>query len=98
MLSLTYILLHFELGEVKGIAVSEKWVTDIKVAAKNVFGRVLDNQVPFDRGVEFDGKLVLMLVLPIRFANLKAADLASVSDYSSNRYVFFFFLTIDLLV
>jgi hypothetical protein len=68
-------------GAVKGVAVKSEWITDISLSAKSKFGNGRDCGVVMKKdGISFDEPLVFMLlVLPIRFANLKAADVATVS-------------------
>jgi hypothetical protein len=73
-------LSDLEKGAVKGVAVKSEWITDISNAAKMKFGDGIDCGVVIKKdGVSFNEHLVFMLVLPIRFANLKAVDVATVS-------------------
>jgi hypothetical protein len=69
-------------GAVKSVAVSSEWVANIKESARNKLGNDRDHGPEFKRdGIAFDGTLVLMLVLPVRLANLKAADMVAVSKH-----------------
>jgi hypothetical protein len=68
------------LDAIKGVAVSSEWVEKIKEAAKIKYGSGKDGPTVTDMKITFDGTLVLLLVLPIRFANLKAVDITSVSS------------------
>jgi len=64
---------------VKGTAVSSTWLNDIIATSQSKLREEGDESTPNRKGISIDAKLVLMLVLPIRFANLKATDLVAVS-------------------
>lgn len=64
----------------KGTAVSSTWQNDIIATSQSKLREEGDESTPNRKGISIgDAKLVLMLVLPIRFANLKATDLVAVS-------------------
>jgi hypothetical protein len=65
--------------EVKGTAVSLTWLNNIIATSQMKLRGEGDELSPNRKGISIDAKLVLMLVLPIPFANLKATDLAAVS-------------------
>jgi len=60
---------------VTGVAVSSEWGPRIMKAAQGLFGK--DAVSP--QGFVFNEKLPLVLVKPIRFANLRAIDIRTVS-------------------
>jgi hypothetical protein len=67
-------------GSVKGVAVKSEWITDMLHTAKLKFGDGADTGSVIKKdGISFSEHLVFMLVLPIRFANLKAVDVGTVS-------------------
>jgi hypothetical protein len=61
---------------VKGTAVASNWGSDITKKAESAFG---SNVSP--EGIVFDKRFPLILVLPVRFANLKAVDVNAVRTY-----------------
>jgi hypothetical protein len=68
---------------VKGDAVCSEQVNNIIKLAMNKLGNERDCGPVIKRdGISFDGKIVLMLVLSIRFANLKVADVITVAKYT----------------
>jgi hypothetical protein len=71
-------------GMVKGVAVSSQWVPNLQEAARKKLGTDDDTgKYIIRKGIAFDEKLVFMLVLPIRFSNLKASDVTNVSKVCS---------------
>ena len=73
-------LFDLKTGSVKGVAVKSEWISDMTNSAKLKLGDGLDSGgVTKKDGVSFNEHLVFLLVLPIRFANLKAVDVGTVS-------------------
>jgi len=71
---------------VKGTAVASDWAIDITKKAESMFG---SNTSP--EGIIFDERMPLILVLPVRFANLKAVDVTAVrncllSNFFGNQF------------
>ena len=62
----------------KGVAARSEFVDAIVNKGKSLFSK--ENKVN-NYGIEFDSKFVLLIVQPIRFANLKASDINSVSSH-----------------
>jgi hypothetical protein len=80
-------LFDLKTGSVKGVAVKSEWISDMSNYAKMKFGDGVDSGAVIKKdGVSFNEHLVFMLVLPIRFANLKAVDVGTVS-YVWLRYL-----------
>jgi len=70
--------------EVKTCAAMSKWTKDIVRKVKWINCELAEENNTEDalnvyKGVTFDERVTLMLVLPIRFANLKAANVTTVS-------------------
>ena len=67
----------------KGTASSSTWLPKVKEQARVHF-RIRDySDIITADGVVFDESLVLMLVLPIRYSNLKSADVMNVNILSN---------------
>ena len=58
---------------VKGTAVNSMWPQQFRERAKAAYGGIEKD------GVVFDESSVLLMILPIRFANLKSSDINNVS-------------------
>jgi|FrelakmetLWP11LW_1041352.scaffolds.fasta_scaffold11106_2 hypothetical protein len=64
--------------EVKATAVSSTWLPKIIEAARSKYKISEDKTVEKD-GIVFDERMILLLVLPIRYNNLRTADVNNVS-------------------
>ena len=58
---------------VKGTAVNSMWPQQFRECARAAYGAIEKD------GVVFDESSVLLMILPIRFANLKSSDINNVS-------------------
>ena len=67
----------------KGVAARSEFVDAIVNKGKSLFSKENKDfpEKVNNYGVEFDSKFVLLIVQPIRFANLKASDINSVSSH-----------------
>jgi hypothetical protein len=63
---------------VKDVAVSSSWLGLIQKEAKKKY-KFAEGTFEKD-GIAFNERLVLLLVLPIRYSNLKSSDVANVSN------------------
>ena len=72
--------------KVKHIATSTHWLDNIQDCVKkmNPEKRTVYEKV----GVGFDQRLVLMLVMPIRYCNLKSSDINNVSFICVGMFLF----------
>lgn len=66
--------------EVKGVAASSSWLGIIWAKANKVY-KFKEKKIETyeEDGIAFDEHLILCLVLPIHYANLKSSDLINVS-------------------
>ena len=61
----------------KGTAISTSWVVDIQQAYDKLDTKTKAEYAKF--GITFNKGLVLMLILPICYANLRSSDVTNVS-------------------
>jgi hypothetical protein len=68
---------------VKGVAARSEFVDAIVNKGKWLFSKENKDfpEKVNNYGIEFDSKFVLLIMQPIRFANLKASDINSVSSH-----------------
>jgi len=67
------------LDTVKATAVSSTWLPAITTAAREKY-KISEMKVVKKDGIVFNERMVLLLVLPIRYNNLKSSDVNNVSS------------------
>lgn len=81
-----HVLLLNILDEIKHTAVRAAWTPFIMKKARLIFS-IPDEGPVIKDGVVFDESLVLLLVRPVRYNNLKSSDFGNVSVSSSGMGV-----------
>jgi hypothetical protein len=82
---------------VKSTAVSATWLGLIQSDAKKKLDKTKSDKLK-EKGIVFDERLILLLVLPIRYNNLKSSDINNVSIGVCFAFVCGIFVFYDLII